>query len=247
MFETITRRPRDGIARTRALTTAASILAHAAILAAAVLVPLWYFTPMVPTPSALVAFVAAPPAPSPPPPPAPTREARHETPKPTPATGRIAAPVEAPSRIEPEKPAERTTATAGVLGGIEGGVPGGVSGGIVGGLGSSALPPPPPPPAPAPVRVGGEIKAPALIARVDPEYPALAQAAHLEGLVILEATVDTSGHVESVKVLRSAGLLDRAAIDAVKQWQYSPLRLNGRPTPFVLTVTVDFHLGNRRT
>jgi protein TonB len=94
--------------------------------------------------------------------------------------------------------------------------------------------------------VGGEIKAPALIARTDPEYPLIAQAAKLEGVVILEATVDEAGRVESVKVLRSAKLLDKAAIEAVKQWRYSPLRLNGRPTPFVLTVTVQFHLGNHR-
>ena len=167
--------------------------------------------------------------------------------KPTPASQRFAAPVEAPSRIEPEKAVESTAATTGVLGGVEGGVPGGVVGGIVGGLVSSPLPPPPPPaPKPVPVRVGGQIRAPALITRIDPEYPAIAQAAQLEGIVILEATVDAAGHVQSVKVLRSAGLLDGAAIDTVKQWRYSPLILNGRPTPFVLTVTVQFHLGNHR-
>jgi hypothetical protein len=42
-------------------------------------------------------------------------------------------------------------------------------------------------------------------------------------------------------------LLDGAAIAGVKQWRYSPLRLNGQATPFVLTVTVQFHLGNRPT
>jgi periplasmic protein TonB len=155
-----------------------------------------------------------------------------------------------PSTIEPEKLAA-TRGTAGVLGGVEGGIEGGVVGGIVGGL-SSALPPPPPPPAPppvkpAPVRIGGQIKAPALISRVDPVYPALAQAAQLEGIVILEATVGETGRVESVKVLRSLGALDAAAVEAVKQWQYSPLRLNDRPTSFVLTVTVQFHLANRST
>jgi protein TonB len=95
------------------------------------------------------------------------------------------------------------------------------------------------------VRIGGQILAPALITRVSPEYPALAQAAQIEGMVILEATVDDAGRVESVKVLRSGGLLDKAAIAAVKQWRYSPLSLNGRPTPFVLTVTVQFHLGDQ--
>jgi protein TonB len=93
------------------------------------------------------------------------------------------------------------------------------------------------------VRVGGQIKAPALISRVEPVYPQLAQAGHLEGVVILEATVDEAGCVAYVRVLRSAGLLDDAAVGAVRQWRYSPLTLNGHPESFVLTVTVAFHLG----
>jgi TonB family protein len=47
--------------------------------------------------------------------------------------------------------------------------------------------------------------------------------------------------VQSVKALRSShGLLERAATEALKQWQYSPLVLNGIQTPFVLTVTFTF-------
>jgi protein TonB len=93
-----------------------------------------------------------------------------------------------------------------------------------------------------PVRIGGALKAPALIHRVDPEYPQLAVMAQMEGLVILEALVDNSGQVESVKVLRRNGLLDEAAVAAVKQWRYSPLLLNGQPQPFILTVTLSFLL-----
>ena len=59
-------------------------------------------------------------------------------------------------------------------------------------------------------------------------------------MVILEAIVDGSGSVQSVRVLRSVKLLDGAAIDAVKQWRYEPLSLNGVPTPFILTVTLTF-------
>jgi protein TonB len=60
-------------------------------------------------------------------------------------------------------------------------------------------------------------------------------------MVILEAVVDSTGCVESVKVLRSVhSLLDREAVAALKQWQYTPLVLNGLPTPFVLTVTFNF-------
>jgi periplasmic protein TonB len=60
--------------------------------------------------------------------------------------------------------------------------------------------------------------------------------------VILEATVGADGTVDHVRVLRSEPLLDNAAVDAVKQWRYSPLHLNGRAQPFILTVTVSFNL-----
>jgi protein TonB len=80
---------------------------------------------------------------------------------------------------------------------------------------------------------------------VEPIYPDIAVRAHVEGLVILEAIVDRDGHVEDVRVLRSMPLLDRAALDAVRQWQYSPLLLNGRPEPFVLTVVVSFRLSDK--
>jgi protein TonB len=122
-----------------------------------------------------------------------------------------------------------------------------VVGGVVGGLITDAgLPPPPPPPPPPvarePVRIGGALQAPALIKRVDPEYPELAVRAKVQGVVILEAVVDRQGRVEDVRVLRSIALLDKAAIAAVRQWRYSPLLLNGTPERFVLTVTVRFSL-----
>jgi protein TonB len=108
-------------------------------------------------------------------------------------------------------------------------------------------PPPPPPPAPrAPVRIGGQLKAPELRHRVEPIYPSIAVSAKMQGIVILEAIVDEEGRVTDVRVLRSpgyAGVLDRAAIAAVKQWIYSPVLLNGRPTPFVLNVALTFSLG----
>jgi TonB family protein len=92
------------------------------------------------------------------------------------------------------------------------------------------------------VRIGGQIQAPALVVRVEPEYPWMAVAAGVQGSVILEATVNEEGRVESVSVLRSIPLLDRPAIKAVEQWRYSPLLLNQRPTRFVLTVVLTFHL-----
>lgn len=229
-----------------------SLAAHAVIVTLVVGIPLLRVTNTLPDVPTIVAFVAAPPAPPPPPPPPlaahPSKPATAPIPKPA---GKLAAPIEAPGDVKPEATTGDRGALAnvegGVDGGVEGGVPGGIVGGIVGGLVSAPPSPPPPPPAPAPrapVRVGGLITTPALIRRIEPRYPDVAAVAHLTGVVILEAVVDTEGRVESVKVLRSRHiLLDRAAVDALQQWRYSPLNLNGTPTPFVLTVTFNFSVG----
>jgi periplasmic protein TonB len=103
-------------------------------------------------------------------------------------------------------------------------------------------PPPLPPPPAKPKRVGGELQAPALIHRVEPDYPGVAVSAKVGGTVILEATVNEAGAVTDVTVLRSIPLLDKAAIKAVRQWRYQPLELNGQPVPFILVVTVTFSL-----
>ncbi|MEQ1760788.1 MAG: energy transducer TonB, partial [Vicinamibacterales bacterium] len=97
------------------------------------------------------------------------------------------------------------------------------------------------------VRIGGQIEAPRLTYRVEPVYPRLAAMAHVQGTVILEATVNKDGHVRDLKVLRSIPLLDKAAVDAVMQWRYSPVMLNGTPVPFILTVVVSFSVPAGKT
>jgi periplasmic protein TonB len=240
MFEVFTGRPRQA---RPAAPVIISIVGHIVMVGLVVVVPLLYATDNLPKVPAMMAFVASMPAaapPPPPPPPAPPRAAEPEAqPKQLPANA-FAAPVEAPSEIRPELPG---ISAASAEGGVEGGVVGGVAGGIVGGLVAAPPPPPPPPPPPAPkqpVRIGGNIQAPALVKRVEPTYPDIALVAKVTGLVILEATVGADGSVESVRVLRSVKFLDQAAVDAVKQWRYSPLVLNGVATPFVLSVTLNF-------
>lgn len=101
----------------------------------------------------------------------------------------------------------------------------------------------PPPAAPQkPLRTGGVITAPHRIVAASPVYPAVAQAARVEGDVILDAIIDTNGTVRDVRVLRSVRLLDQAAIDAVKQWRYKPTLLNGVPVRIIMTVTISFRL-----
>ncbi len=133
---------------------------------------------------------------------------------------------------------------------------------------ATPMPPPPPPPQndrPDPVaprskprastprsvedpkgriyRVGGAIKEPTKLKNVSPVYPELAKQARIKGVVILEATIGPRGDVTSVTILRGVHpLLDEAAVDAVKQWVYSPTLLNGVPVPLIMTVTVNFKL-----
>jgi periplasmic protein TonB len=75
---------------------------------------------------------------------------------------------------------------------------------------------------------------------VKPIYPPIAQAAGVQGVVIIQAVIDTSGNVYSATVLRGQPLLDEAALDAVKGWQFVPTLVDGVPTPLVMTVTVNF-------
>jgi TonB family protein len=128
--------------------------------------------------------------------------------------------------------------------------------------GQAAPPPPPPPPPPSdltspvtppvgapvpefvdglrPVRIGGAIKPPAKIRDVKPIYPPIAQSSRIQGVVIIQAVIDTAGNVAAASVLRSIPLLDQAALEAVGQWQFQPTLLNGVLTPVVMTVTVNF-------
>jgi protein TonB len=105
----------------------------------------------------------------------------------------------------------------------------------------TALPDPPRPPE-QPRRVGSGIQAPQRTVYKAPVYPQVAVSARIEGIVILEATIDAQGVVQDVKVLRSLPMLDRAAIEAVQQWRYQPTRLNGQAIPIIMTVTVTFSL-----
>ena len=90
------------------------------------------------------------------------------------------------------------------------------------------------------LRVGGNIGTPRKIRDVPPVYPPIARAANVTGVVIIEARIGTDGRVEDARVLRSIPLLDQAALDAVKQWEFTPTLLNGQAVPIIMTVAVNF-------
>jgi TonB family protein len=92
------------------------------------------------------------------------------------------------------------------------------------------------------VRIGGAVKPPPKLKDVRPLYPEDARDNRVQGVVIIEARIEGDGRVSATRLLRSIPMLDEAALDAVKQWEFQPTLLNGAPVPVVMTVTVQFTL-----
>ena len=107
---------------------------------------------------------------------------------------------------------------------------------------SAVAPPPSPAPPPAPIRVGGAIRQPTQIKTVKPVYPPVAVSARVQGVVIVETTIGVDGKVTEAKIVRSIPLLDAAALEAVRQYEYATTSLNGVPVPVIMLVTVQFSL-----
>ena len=94
----------------------------------------------------------------------------------------------------------------------------------------------------APVHVGGRMKEPQLVSRVLPNYPLAAKQIGLEGKVVIDAVIDTTGKVTNMKVVSGPALLQRAALDSVRKWKYEPSYLDDKPVPVEMFITVQFRL-----
>jgi protein TonB len=200
---------------------------HGLIVLALIVLPM--LAPgILPMPDVTTVFTNPLPTPAPPPRPAVRRDTA-----PQPAVNPNAAPTEAPREITPERLVDP---------GFEANKP--VDGGTIFGTIEDGLKDPIPAAAAsvAPVRVGGQIRSPTKIHESPLVYPAIAQAARVQGMVIIEALIDADGRVTNAKVLRSIPLLDQAALDAVRTWQYTPTLLNGVPVAVIMTVVVQFRL-----
>jgi protein TonB len=220
----------------RICTLAVSVVVHAVVALTVFVAPLLAVGPL-PTPRRVLAFErvvfvepALPRAP------APTT--------PTPVQAGNAFPTDAPRDIEPERPVPAASSLGDPALPRFDGPPGDAA---VEGIGSGVVSNPVTPPPPTvvthdPVHVGGLIQAPTKVHHVAPQYPALARASRIQGVVILEAVIAEDGAVREVRVLKGLPLLDAAAMDAVRQWRFTPTRLNGQPVPIVMTVTVAFGL-----
>lgn len=96
----------------------------------------------------------------------------------------------------------------------------------------------------APVRISSGVSAGMLITPIRPVYSEIARAAHVEGTVVVEATISRTGMIESLHVVSGPAMLQPAAIDAIRTARYQPYRLNGIPTEVQTTISVNFRLGS---
>jgi len=113
-----------------------------------------------------------------------------------------------------------------------------------------APPPPPPPPAPHAnsqqtperINVGSNIQQVNLIRKVDPVYPPLAQQARIQGVVRFTAIIGKDGSIQNLTLISGHPLLIESARQAVKQWVYKPVLLNGELVEVITTIDVEFAL-----
>jgi protein TonB len=152
--------------------------------------------------------------------------------------GHIFAPPKIPIGIfrpsEPEPTIQVDTATLGDGPGRPG-VPGGVFSG-------PAVRPVVRPEPRAAVRISSTVEAGLLIRKTVPKYPPIGQAMHIDGTVVLEASISKAGTIENLRVVSGLPVLRQAALDAVQTWLYRPYLLNGEPVEVETTINVIFTL-----
>ena len=154
-----------------------------------------------------------------------------------PTTSADKAPLVAPDAIKPELLLGPTPDVGPIFDGDPDGLPAGIPGAV--GPPVAALPPPPPVER-KPVSPGGNIQPPRRVVSVAPVYPVIAQQARVEGTVEIEALIGEDGKVRNAKVISGKAMLTDAALTAVRQWVFTPTRLNGEPVAVIMTVTVVF-------
>jgi TonB family protein len=142
-------------------------------------------------------------------------------------------------------------AGGGFVGGLLSGVNGGAESGIAG------APPPPllatapasdaaPAAAPA-IRIGGQLEPAVIVKQTFPSYPQAALHAGVEGVVVLEATIEEDGKLHNIHVMSGNPLLIAAAIECIKNWKYRPALLNGEVVSSPASIEVRFIIQRSNT
>ncbi|HEY2498012.1 MAG TPA: TonB family protein [Candidatus Angelobacter sp.] len=214
-----------------------STLVQLGLVGFLVLLPL-IFTEALPK-GQLTTWLVAPPPPPPPPPPA-APQIQHVQKVSEIVDGALRTPSKIPKKIQMIKE-EEAPANSGVTGGVVGGVPGGSANGVIGGIIGSAAPPPKVA-TPQKLRVSSGVAEGLKVHDVTPTYPQMARIAHIQGDVLLQATISKSGVIENLHAVQGHPILIQAAMDAVKQWKYKPYILNGEPVEVETTIKVQFHM-----
>jgi protein TonB len=247
MFESFLAASGSGKRRARkALTLSLSLLLHAGAIAAVIVVPLLRAEAGMPGFKIINAALIAPPLlPGVPPaghpgraPKGPRKPGDHPR-NPPPVSGpiKLRAPIDVPTTIADEDP------TAGIPGENNGpGVPGAPEEGTGPWEMGPAIKPESMDPDAVPITM---VKAPKLIRKVSPEYPQVALAARMPGVVVIEASTDVYGLVREARVISGNPLFHEAALEAVRQWRYEPYFVNGIPRPVRFMVTITFSLLSR--
>jgi protein TonB len=226
-------RPPAPVGRLSALPL--SMAAHVLVFAALVVIPVIATDVLPAVRSGGMGWMPAVLPPSPPPGPVPAERRLTRSPE----TDAPTTPLEAPSGISRERlivadaPVDApSTDAVGVVPGT----------GVPGGTGAAFSDAPQPVRPAAPVHASTLVTPPVKIHDVSPIYPEAARLGKVEGVVVIEAVIGPAGDVVDTRVLRPRPLLTEAAVEAVRQWKYTPTLINGRPVPVVMTVTVNFTL-----
>jgi protein TonB len=233
-----------------------SVVVHGIVAAALVLVPILLPEALIETPQTDVfrVLIYDPPPPPPPPLPKGTPEGGRQlaakappTPQPAPVTveARLEAPIEAVAPSRPtlaldERAGSPTGSESGVPegmeegveGGVVGGVPGGVVGGVIGGTGSG----------PVPALVYDYDRPPRLLNPTKPKYPPDAFVRKVEGVVVVEFVIDATGRVVRTRIIQSIPMLDAAALETVRGWEFAPALKHGRPVATIAQSPVTFRI-----
>jgi protein TonB len=216
-----------------------------------ILVPIFWPTPSPEHPDYIRALLYNPPPPPPPPLPkgsamvAKPKPAEPVTPEVRPQKPTFTAPIDNPqvqelkpeARLQESEQAGSPTGSdfgvaegmeGGVEGGVVGGVPGGVLGGVIGGTGDG------------PVMDYDQPPRPIKITR--PQYPQEAFVKKIEGTVIVEILIDSTGAVVRARILTSIPALDAAALQTVREWRFAPAIKHGRPVSTIAQAPVTFRI-----
>jgi len=92
------------------------------------------------------------------------------------------------------------------------------------------------------VRVGGNVAEARLVKKVQPRYPQAAKDRHIQGTVEFTATISAEGHIQHLELVKAPFALYDASLDAVRQWEYQPTTINGKPVAVITDIVVNYTL-----